>query len=55
MTIEELYNNYVRQIQEVDKEIARLQGKRDSYNDIRLDLYSIIQEQNGTQEEGSEE
>lgn len=45
MTIKELYDDYVCRIQEVDKEIVRLQSKREAYNDIRLDLYNMIQVQ----------
>lgn len=49
MIIKELYDEYVCRIQEIDKEIARLQGKREVYSNIRLDLYNIIQEQEKVQ------
>lgn len=44
--IEQLYNNIVRDINETDKKLEYLRGKRDAYNGVRLDLFNMIQQDN---------
>lgn len=43
-TPEDLYNYINRRIRETDKEINYLNGKREAYNDIKLEMYSMIEE-----------
>lgn len=45
MTIKQLYDNIVRNINETDKMSEYLRGKHDAYNDVRLDLFNIIQQE----------
>ena len=40
--IEALYNQVVLEISKIDRQIAELQGKRNAYTDVRLDLYNIL-------------
>lgn len=47
MTIKQLYDNIVRNINETDKMSEYLRGKHDAYNDVRLDLFNMIQQENG--------
>ncbi len=44
--VEQLYNDIVRNINETDKKIEYLRGKHDAYNDVRLDLFNMIQQDN---------
>ena len=53
MTIKQLYDNIVRNINETDKMSEYLRGKRDAYNDVRLDLFNMIQQENEV-EDGNE-
>lgn len=46
MTIKQLYDNIVRSINETDKMSEYLRGKHDAYNDVRLDLFDMIQQDN---------
>lgn len=46
MTIKQLYDNVVRNINETEKMSEYLRGKHDAYNDVRLDLFNMIQQDN---------
>lgn len=46
ITIKQLYDNIVRNINEIDKMSEYLRGKHDAYNDVRLDLFNMIQQDN---------
>lgn len=46
MTTKQLYDNIVRNINEIDKMSEYLKGKRDAYSDVRLDLFNMIQQEN---------
>lgn len=46
MTIKQLYDNIVRNINETDKMSEYLRGKRDAYSDVRLDLFNMIKQDN---------
>lgn len=48
--IQMLYDEYVYKIHELDKQIAELKGKREAYNNIRLDLFNEL-EKNKEREE----
>ena len=39
--IQMLYDEYVNEIHKLDKQIAELKGKREAYNEIRLDLFTL--------------
>lgn len=47
--IQMLYDQYVNEIHKLDKQIAELKGKREAYNEIRLDLFNEL-EKNKEQE-----
>ena len=60
MTIKELYDATVRRINEIDMELAELRGKRKAYDDVRLDLFGMIEdmdrcELDKEQEDGKED
>ena len=42
-TPEDLYNYTNSRIREIDKEINYLNGKREAYNDIKLELYTMME------------
>lgn len=44
MTIKDLYDDVVKQIADIDAGMEYMKGKREALNDIRLDLYSMIKE-----------
>ena len=44
--IRELYDYTVREISKLDKEIERLMGKREAYNDLRLELFDKMYKEN---------
>ncbi len=50
--IEQLYNDIVKNINETDKMSEYLRGKHDAYNEVRLDLFNMIQQDNEV-EDGS--
>lgn len=41
--IQILYDEYVNEIHKLDKQIAELKGKREAYNEIRLDLFNELE------------
>ena len=41
--IQMLYDEYVNKKHKLDKEIAELKGKREAYNEIRLDLFNELE------------
>ena len=41
--IQMLYDEYVNEIHTLDKKIAELKGKREAYNEIRLDLFNELE------------
>lgn len=43
MTFTELYNDIVSEINKIDLEIKYLQGKREAYNSMRLDLFNAVE------------
>lgn len=43
MTLNDVYQKTVVEMQQLDKQIRYLEGKRDAYNDIRLDLFNEIE------------
>lgn len=53
--IEQLYNEIVRNINGTDKMAEYWKGKHDAYNDIRLDLFNMIQQDNNGQEGAEDE
>lgn len=55
MSIEQLYNDIVRNINETDKMAEYWKGKHDAYNDIRLDLFNMIQQDNNGPEGAEDE
>ena len=40
--IKDLYDYTVREIDKIDKEMEHLRGKREAYNDLRLELFNLI-------------
>ena len=42
--LKEEYDYVCNKIKELDKEIANLQGKREAYSDIRIDLYNLLKD-----------
>ena len=44
MDIQDLYNQCVTEIHMLDMKISELQGKREAYTNLRLDLYTLLQE-----------
>lgn len=42
-TPEDLYNYINRRIMETDKEINYLNGKREAYNEIKIEMYSMME------------
>lgn len=43
MDIQKLYDEYVNEIRKIDIQIAELRGKREAYNEIRLDLFNELE------------
>ena len=41
--IQMLYDEYVNEIHKLDTQIAELKGKREAYNEIRLDLFNELE------------
>ena len=41
--IQMLYDEYVNEIHKIDIQIAELKGKREAYNEIRLDLFNELE------------
>ena len=41
--IQMLYDKYVNEIHKLDKQIAELKGKREAYNEMRLDLFNELE------------
>lgn len=41
--IQMLYDRYVNEIHKLDTQIAELKGKREAYNEIRLDLFNELE------------
>lgn len=48
--IQKLYDQVVSDIRKIDMTISELQGKREAYSDIRLDLYDILNKTREVQE-----
>ena len=46
-TQKELYDYIVGEIEKIDTERSYLQGKRDAYTDIRLELYGAKENEDG--------
>ena len=45
MTIKEMYEQIVSEINDLDKGIEYMKGKREALNGVRLDLFGMIKEQ----------
>lgn len=43
MDIQKLYDEYVSEIHKIDIQIAELRGKREAYNEMRLDLFNELE------------
>ena len=48
MDIQSLYNQCVAEIHMLDMKISELQGKREAYTNLRLDLYALLPESEGS-------
>lgn len=50
MTIKEMYEQIVAEINDLDKGIEYMKGKREALNGVRLDLFQMIENQEAVKE-----